>query len=362
MKLLFLCRGSVRDGLGHVTRSRAVARVAAQRETVRFVVIGDGCAEGLLGGRGFEYACVSSEPEALDIFHAFAPDIVIFDMLTFDRERCRHIARSATAISVSPIFDCMGEMALMFHRTAQLNPAWSLGDGGPEIRCGLQYSVVSSHCTRIPEDIFTHHVEHEMLAIAISMGGTDAANKTLRVLQTVKRLPRRLLIWVLAGEGYAHSYQALVDTMKGSPHEIILAKTNDSMWRILRMCSLAVLATGTTTYEAAYAGLPSINLIEDARNYFLIEELVENGACISPGRDFESALAALPDEIAFLEAERDRLLQMHRRGQSLIDGLGADRIARESAEFHAARIAAEHKPEAAELTEIAEAAATASVG
>ena len=36
----------------------------------------------------------------------------------------------------------------------------------------------------------------------------------------------------------------------------ILAKTNRSMWRVLGNCSLAILAGGVTSYEAAFAGCP----------------------------------------------------------------------------------------------------------
>ncbi len=336
-RILFLCRGSLHDGLGHVTRSRTVAQRLAGRAEVKFIVIGDGCAEPLLAGRALDFIADADVGTARVWFREFAPAIVVLDLLTLERDFCRAIAASALAVGLSPIFDGMEELALCFHRTAQLGPDWHFAPGRPELRAGLEYAVVSSHTTRIPELVFEHHASDPTLSIAISMGGTDAANKTLRVLERLKELPQRLLIWLLLGEGYGHSYQALVDTMRGSRHEIILAKTNDSMWRILHLCSLVVLAAGTTTYEAAFAGIPSINLLENGRSYFLIEELVAKGAALCAGHSFDESLGALNGLIAGLDADRPRLRAMHRAAQTLIDGQGADRIAAEILAFQAAR-------------------------
>ena len=301
---------------------------------VRLVVIGDGCATPLLAGGQLDFTAVPDEPAALKVVDEFAPDIIFFDLLHFDPAATRALATCATTVNLSPIFNAMAEIALMFHRTARPGANWPVG---PEIRTGLNYAVVSSHTARIPETVFEHHAGDPALSIAISMGGTDAANKTRRVLEQLKGCPSRLLIWLLLGEGYAHSYQDLVDTMRGSHHEIILAKTNASMWRVLHLCSLAILAAGTTTYEAAYAGIPSVNLLENPANYFLIEELVDKGAALCAGRSFDESLRSLNNLIAALNADRPRLRAMHRVAQSLVDGGGAARIADETAAFHTAR-------------------------
>lgn len=333
MKILFLTRGSVHDGLGHVTRSRAVAAEFAGRAQVKFIAIGDGCAATLLEGRGFEFVANATEQSARKIAADFAPEIVFLDLLRLNREFTRHLVKSASVIGLSPIFDCMDELPLVFHRTEHRDPRWP---GGVDFRCGLQYAVVGAHCRRVPEEIFEHHAAEPQLSIAVSMGGTDAANKTVQVLRQLREHTRPLLIWALLGEGYAHSYEELVSQTRGTPHEIIFAKTNDSMWRVLHMCSLVILAAGTTTYEAACAGLPSINLLEAATSQYLVAELVEKGAAICDGIAFPEALDALPAHIAALEADRPRLRAMHRAAQSLVDGKGATRIAEEAIAFHTA--------------------------
>ncbi len=334
MKIIFLTRGSVHDGLGHVTRSRAVAAEFAGRAEVKFIAIGDGCATTLLEGRGFDFIADATEDSARKIVAEFKPNIVFLDLLRLDRAFTRELAQSSTVVGLSPIFDCMDELPLVFHRTAHRDPRWP---GGVEFRCGLQYAVVGANCRRVPEEVFQLHAAEPQLSIAISMGGTDAANKTVQVLRRLREHTRPLLIWALLGEGYAHGYEELVSQTRGTPHEIIFTKTNNSMWRVLNMCSLVVLAAGTTTYEAACAGLPSVNLLEAATSRFLVAELVERGAAICDGTAFIEALAALPAHIAALDSDREKLRAMHRAASALVDGRGAARIADEALKFHTAR-------------------------
>ena len=188
---------------------------------------------------------------------------------------------------------------------------------------------------RISEEVYRYSLEQNPLSIVISMGGSDASNNTLQVLNALRSVSSSMLFWVLLGEGYEHSYQALVDCMqKDSRHEIILAKTNNTMWRIMRMCTLAILAGGTITYEAAYAGLPSINIFEVEKHVFLIKELVEKGVSLNAGYPLSDALSVVKANVAYLECSRDELLAMHRKSKDLIDGLGARRIAQEMELFY----------------------------
>ena len=325
-RALFICRGSVRDGLGHVVRSRRVAETMQSVAAVRLVVIGDETAENLLINHDVDFTIASRDEHALYHYRHFAPDVVLFDLMDFDRAGVEEIAGNACTVSLSPIFSAMDAMDLVFHRTAIRDRDWPDGPVKTVFRCGLDYAVIGDHCRQISTDVYRAALDHETLAVAISMGGGDAPNKTLALLEKLKNVPDRMLFWVLLGEGYAHSYQDLAQCMRGSRHEIILARTNHSMWRILSTCAFVILAGGTTTYEAAYAGLPSVNTLDTADHFFLIQELVENGACVHAGYTFEESLNAMRGIVTRLNRNRQDLLTLHARCQGLIDGRGAARI------------------------------------
>ena len=327
-RAMMVCRGSVQDGLGHVMRSRQVALELQKHFATKMVVLGDDSPENLLAGYDLDYTITANEGHAITHFRHYRPDVVLFDMLHIDDVTFQRMREASRTVSLSPIFNKLNDVDVVFHRTRVLGDDWKVADGGPEIRCGLDYAVISDHCRRIEETTYRQNLDHDVLSVAISMGGADAPNKTLELLKRLKDVPEKFLFWVLLGEGYAHSYEELVQCIRGSKHEILLAKTNDSMWRILNSCAMVILAGGTTTYEAAYAGLPSINTLQTERHYFLIQELVERGACLHAGYDFNESLLAIRGILTRFSRNRDELLRIHQNASRIIDGEGAARVAR----------------------------------
>jgi spore coat polysaccharide biosynthesis predicted glycosyltransferase SpsG len=336
LRVLIVCRGSTRDGLGHVMRSRTVARRLALRSCVRMVVVGDSYVESLLAGRDLNYEVHTDERQILAACERFQPQVVVLDMLSLSPAVLAAIRERAMVVSLSPVFDGLTAMDLIFHRTVHHGADWQFdAEAQPELRCGLPYAVVRENCVRIPEEVYRRTLEQEPLSIVISMGGTDAGNKTLKALEAIAQVRSRLLIWALLGEGYAHSYQPLVDCVQQNQrHEIILAKTSDSMWRVMQSCALAVLAGGTITYEAAFAGLPSINVFEDQSHLYLVRELVEKGIGISAGYPLPDAFDVAAANIAHLDQSRDELLAMHRNSHSAIDSQGCSRISDELIQYY----------------------------
>ena len=343
LRVLFICRGSSAHGLGHVLRARTVARLLGRRAAVRLVVLGDAYVDALLAGRGLPYDIVADVEGVLAVHAACRPQVVVLDLTEFPPAALEQLRRSALVVSLSPICNVLPQVDLIFHRTRHTGDDWNFADPAPEVRCGLAYAVIRENCEKIPTEVYRQTLAQEPLSVMVSLGGTDAGNKTLQVLEALQALPGRLLVWVLLGEGYAHSYQALADCAKGNPrHEVILATTSDSMWRVMRTCAVAVVAGGTITYEAAFAGLPSINVFESGRSVFLVQELLEKGACLSAGYPLVDALSVVNANLTHLAGARDELLGMHLRARELIDGQGAARIAEEIEAFYWERFLPAH--------------------
>jgi spore coat polysaccharide biosynthesis predicted glycosyltransferase SpsG len=325
MKILFICRASEKVGLGHLIRSRTLALSAAQRHTIEFLVIGSATTTRLLFDKGFRYHILASQDEIAA--HVEEPyDIIVFDLIHLSHYWCDYLKKRARLCAcISPIFDKMGKMDLLFTRTKHRN-----GKHEAYARkryAGLEYTIVQESCKPIPERRFRANLSNEKFPIAISMGGGDAANKTLNIIKSLQKCKVSATFWVLIGECYNHSIDLLIKSMDTDRnHEIVLAKTNVSMWSILHNCVIAILSGGVTAYEAAYAGLPTITMSLGSENIFLIRELVENGATTHVGVFCASNLVRLNHEIERLYYNRQALLEMHRRCKKLIDEKGCRRI------------------------------------
>lgn len=338
-RMLFVCRGSIREGVGHITRTRTVAEKATNFGDVHAAILGDTFMDTLLRESKFKYSFLKNDPEVFDLIASFDPDIIFLDMTYIDASVFNLIRKSrAIIVSLSPIFTELNHCDVFFHRTRVLPPDISRNRCNLIARCGLKYTIIPGNCRKITTEVFKDTLYVDRLSVAISMGGTDAANKTLQILEAIKGIKNKLIFWVLLGEGYAHSYQALVDCIKGSHHEVIFAKTNESMWRILSMCSVAILAGGVTTYEAAFAGLPSVNILENMEHKFLIQELVDRGGSIIAPKQFPEALSDLAQILDEFAEDRNSLLLMHEHLQGLIDNNGAERIIADVIEIQRQRL------------------------
>lgn len=324
MKILFICKASTDIGLGHLMRSRTLAE-AASGHAVSFVVIGSEMVKKLLTGVPFHVDIISSEDD-LPKYISGNYDAVVFDMMDIEENWFSFLREKAfLCVSISPVFNRMENIDILFSRTRYSSKSYDLSNVRAYL--GLEYAIIQKACTHINSHLFNNNLSRENLPVAISMGGGDAANKTLMFLHSLKKCNVSATFWVLVGEGYAHSYDALIKTIdRDKNHEIILVKTNVSMWQILNNCVLAILPGGVTTYEAAYAGLPTINMFDTKDQFFLIKELEEAGVCLNAGLINEHNLVELNKLIEKLDKDRKRLLEMHDKSKKLIDGKGSERI------------------------------------
>lgn len=328
MKVLFICKASTQIGLGHLIRSRSLAvkffqKLQYQGE-IEFIVLGpQKMLSRLLSLVEFKVSIFETE-EHIKLSTAF--DIIFFDMLSIQESALQEIKRQGRIlVSISPIFDQMKEMDVLFHRSKYLE--LSEANVPKKSFSSLEYAIIQENCLRISTARYEENLEGYSFPIAISMGGGDAANKTLTLLKSLKSCKVPATFWVMLGEGYRHSYDSLInEIVKDSQHEIILARTNKSMWQILQNCVLAILPGGITTYEAAYAGLPTINFSENLGKQFIIKELAEESACLLIGDLSQKNLDELNHQIESLYYDRTELMKMHLNTKKIIDGKGAERI------------------------------------
>lgn len=335
-RIALLCRGSTRDGLGHVTRTASVAAEAALAGSAEMTVIGEPFVAGLLAGQPCPWAIVDGEDEAVSRIEAQRAELIFVDMLRLSPASMARLRRLGTVVGLSPVFDRLAELDLLIHRTRAL-PA-----GLPERvarRAGLEYAIIRPACARADRQRYERALSEPRLGVAVSMGGADAGNWTLATLRALRQARAPLLLWVLLGEGYGHCYNQLVaEAAASTRHEVILARTSASMWRVLSGCALAVLAAGTVSYEAVHAGLPAVNIVADPAHAFLLEELTELGACAAAHGPMPDAATLAGEAVDRLCRDRAALMTMHDRAAGLIDGLGARRAVREALAFHAARV------------------------
>ena len=324
MKLTLICKGGINNGLGHLHRAISFFETTKGQAEYTLIAIIDRGLESLfrnIHGVHFVY----KDEDVPSVLSSVPSDfkVCLLDMTELAPAVCKEIRnRFERVISLSPIFSDYGMLDMLFTRfTDGMYPARL------KVFSGLPYAVFNTHCINISDEQYRRNLQEESLSIGISMGGVDAPNKSLQILQTLSKLDFDCTFFVLLGEGYAHSYQDMVDAIRqDTRHEIVLAKSNRSMWRILSNCSLAILAGGLTSFEAIYAGLPCLNIFEKSIHRDIVSgDVLEKAVSINLGLFNEHSLQALRMHVSELHTSREKLLQMRNNAKGLLDKEGPQR-------------------------------------
>lgn len=322
MKMAILCRGSQSHGLGHLYRAASFAAVAALTHDVVVIAIADEEFLPIFDGLEARTIMVSSDSQAAALlsdggFSACVCDCVSLEAAAFTAIR----NATPTVASISPVFEHADATDLFFTRSSNVE-----GINGPRIFSGLAYAIINSKCRPITDNQHETALSHPSLPVMLSFGGADSENHSGLMVELLRDAKTPLLLWIMLGDGYSHSHDTLVSRLSTiRRHEIILARTNRSMWSVAANCAVGILSSGMSTIEAIYAGLPVVSVRRSGDPSAGIATEYD-ALCIDGGQFSDGSYARIRNIIEDLSADRDRLKTLRRRQKGLIDNLGAHRV------------------------------------
>lgn len=164
------------------------------------------------------------------------------------------------------------------------------------------------------------------MRIMITLGGADPDNVTLRVLQALKRLNLpELQVTAIAGAGNPH-LESLKKTAENSPFAIEVLTNVQEMPVLISVSDIAISAGGSTCWELAFLGLPSLVIVMAENQTQVASKLAELGIAKNLGwHESVSEIDIVNDTLALIEnaAERQKMSDL---GQRLVDGKGTSRV------------------------------------
>jgi UDP-2,4-diacetamido-2,4,6-trideoxy-beta-L-altropyranose hydrolase len=162
--------------------------------------------------------------------------------------------------------------------------------------------------------------------ILVTLGGSDPENVTLKILSSLQNLTSNgLEVAVVVGAGNAHNL-ALQSAAKGSQIPIRLIRNASNMPELLEWADMAIISGGTTTYEAAFMGLPCLIVIIAENQVMVAEKFAEIQAAINLGWHGNLSCECVHKSIEQLQVNCKARENMSRIGKQLVDGLGTTRV------------------------------------
>jgi UDP-2,4-diacetamido-2,4,6-trideoxy-beta-L-altropyranose hydrolase len=173
-----------------------------------------------------------------------------------------------------------------------------------------------------------HTVPETAQKILVTLGGADSDNVTLTVTQALRQLEiDRLQIRVVAGPANPH-IEELREAAARFPGKFELLTGVSEMAPLMAWADLAISGAGSTCWELACMGLPAVTLVLAENQRAIAEQLNAAGLVLNLGRHEDVRAERIAAAVDGLLYSSFRRLRMSQRGRALVDGKGAERVAR----------------------------------
>ena len=162
--------------------------------------------------------------------------------------------------------------------------------------------------------------------LLVTFGGSDAENAAAGAMQALAMLPAPALdVRVLVGASNPH--RAGLERLAAKlPHSVEFQIDTKLMANEMAWADLAISAAGSTSWELAFMGLPSLLVTLSDNQNGCAQYLHCHGIAISLGWQHQVQSSEVAAALSALAADPAKRAEMSSRGRNLIAGGGADRV------------------------------------
>ncbi len=162
--------------------------------------------------------------------------------------------------------------------------------------------------------------------VLVTLGGSDPDNVTLTVIQALQQLSiEGIEVIVVVGGGNPH-LETLQRALDAAPCSIRLEHNVTQMPDLMAWADVAVSAGGSTCWELAFMGLPTLVVVLSDNQLPIAAHLHDVGAAINLGRYHKVTVPLVREHLETLLHSQSQRSEMSRVARHLIDGQGTRRV------------------------------------
>jgi UDP-2,4-diacetamido-2,4,6-trideoxy-beta-L-altropyranose hydrolase len=162
--------------------------------------------------------------------------------------------------------------------------------------------------------------------VLVTLGGSDYENDTLKVAGALRGMKVDGLEYVVVVGATNPHYPGLRSTVRRWKCAPRVVRNVSNMSELMAWADVAVSGAGSTCWELAFMGLPSIALVLAENQWPLSEGLDAMGVVINLGWGGDISPHDIAQALTRLLVAEDRRREMANRGRQLVDGLGSGRV------------------------------------
>ena len=163
--------------------------------------------------------------------------------------------------------------------------------------------------------------------VLVTMGGSDPAGLTLQAVHALETLDEEFDAIVVVGGAFCHN-EALQKAIRHSRRQFDIRRDVEQMAELMAKADFAVASFSVTAYELAAVGVPGIYLCLTDDHKESASAFADEGMGLVLGLFTEVGERVLSDQVSRLLRSPEKRVEMARRCRQVVDGCGAQRIAR----------------------------------
>ena len=189
-------------------------------------------------------------------------------------------------------------------------------DTGTRLLLGTRHTLLRQEFQELKD--WQRKIPAPASKVLVTLGGADPDNVTSDIVKALGTLPGVEAVVVVGGSN--PHLPKLRSLIANSPKTIQLVVDAQNMPELMQRADVAVAAGGTTSWELAFMGLPTLMLV-----------LADNQRTVADGLSAAQVVRkttpeTVAQDLAGLLADATARTAMSERGRQLVDGLGTSRV------------------------------------
>jgi len=164
--------------------------------------------------------------------------------------------------------------------------------------------------------------------VLVTFGGGDPDNATLKVIQALQQLVIENLEAIVVVGG-SNPYYETLQAKSAISKNIHLVQNVANMPKLMAWADVAISAGGSTCWELAFMGLPNLIITLADNQKPIAEALDQVGVAVNLGWHNKVLSHTIAVALLELSSNSQKMIEMSKYGQQLVDGFGGKRIVRE---------------------------------
>jgi len=162
--------------------------------------------------------------------------------------------------------------------------------------------------------------------LLVTLGGADADNVTKKVIDALDGTSFEVRVAVGGSNPHLSSLREAAQEVSRGDTKVDLVIDPSDMSELMAWADMAVAAGGSTSWELAHFGLPTVFIILASNQEQIARELERQGFGICLGDHSKLDLHFLREALNRLAANPKLRAAFAARGREIVDGLGAERV------------------------------------